>query len=309
MTKIKLFVVLLVFGLAGVAFASNPTQDKPGKVAKLEGQIVCCEDCWAEADRRTTPFGTPGDLAKAINCVAKGDPTLLAVMDAAGKTTFYQLEEGKFRKPGKTWLDLIGKKVEINGSVRTVRKKLFVKVDELDVLGAPGAQDLSALVGKEAELTLKDMFGVEQRLSSLRGRIVVLNFWATWCGPCKKEMPDLAAIQNQYAAFGVQVVGASADSMAEVKAVRQFIKDASINFPIWLGATTEQMAQFGLGPALPATAIIGRDGKIIALFPAVITQEELKKHLDKLIAKANEQAKRDQIALSKTKREASSVPS
>lgn len=303
MKNLFLLFVLIVFSTAVAAQTAKP--------AKLEGQIVCCEDCWAEADRRTTPFGTAADLAKAANCVANGDPTLLAVMDAAGKTTFYQLEEGKFRKPGKNWLELVGKKVEINGSVRSARKKLFVKVDELKVLGSPGAQDLSAFIGKEAELTLKDMFGVEQRLSSLRGRIVILNFWATWCGPCKKEMPDLAAIQNQYAALGVQVVGASADTLAEVKTVRQFVKDASVNFPVWLGATTEQMAQFGLGPALPATAIIGRDGKIVALFPGVITQEEIKKHLDKLVAQANEQAKRDQIALNNTKakREASSVPS
>jgi len=298
-----LYLLFVLLTLTGLAVA------QPAKSIRLEGQIVCCEECWAEADRRTTPFGTAADLAKAANCVANGDPTLLAVMDASGKTTFYQLEEGKFRKPGKTWLDLIGKQVEINGSVRTARKKLIVKVDELNVLGAPGAQDLSAFIGKDAELTLKDMFGVEQRLSSLRGRIVVLNFWATWCGPCVKEMPDLATIQNQYAAFGVQVVGAAADTLAEVSAVRQFVKNASINFPIWLGATTSQMAEFGLGPALPATAIIGRDGKIVALFPGVITQEDIKKHLDKLIAQANEQAKRDQIALNKTKREVSSVPS
>lgn len=298
-----LYPFFVLLALTGLAVA------QPVKSTKLEGQIVCCEECWAEADRRTTPFGTAADLAKAANCVANGDPTLLAVMDAAGKTTFYQLEEGKFRKPGKTWMELIGKQVEINGSVRTVRRKLIVKVDELNVLGAPGAQNLSAFIGKDAELALKDMFGVEQKLSSLRGRIVVLNFWATWCGPCVKEMPDLSTIQNQYAAFGVQVVGASADTLAEINAVRQFIKNASINFPIWLGATTSQMAEFGLGPALPATAIIGRDGKIVALFPGVITQDEIKKHLDKLIAQANEQAKRDQIALNKTKREASSVPS
>lgn len=298
-----------LFLLFALVTLSISTAAQTTKFAKLEGQIVCCEDCWAEADRRTTPFGTPADLAKAANCVAKGDPTLLAVMDPAGKTTFYQLEEGKFQKPGKNWLELIGKKVEINGAVRSAKKKLFVKVDELKVLGSPGAQDLSAFVGKEAELSLKDLFGVDQRLSNLRGRIVILNFWATWCGPCKKEMPDLAAIQNQYAAFGVQVIGASADTLAEAKAVRQFIKDASINFPIWLGATTEQMNLFGLGPALPGTAIIGRDGKIVALFPSVVTQEEIKKHLDKLVAKANEQAKRDQIALNKNKSEASSVPS
>jgi cytochrome c-type biogenesis protein len=93
---------------------------------------------------------------------------------------------------------------------------------------------------------LKDLFGVEQKLGSLRGRIVILNFRATWRGPRRKEMPDLAAVQNQYAALGAQIVGASADTMDEAKAVRQFIKEAGINFPVWLGATTEQMAGFGI---------------------------------------------------------------
>jgi thiol-disulfide isomerase/thioredoxin len=158
---------------------------------------------------------------------------------------------------------------------------------------------------------LKDLFGAEQKLSAYRGRIVVLNFWATWCGPCKKEMPDLAAIQNSYAAYGVQVIGASADTLAELNAVRQFIKETTVNFPVWLGATAEQMAQFGLGPGLPGAAIIGRDGKIVAIYRSVVTQEEIKKHLDKLVAIGEREAKREQIAMAKSgsKPEASSVPS
>jgi peroxiredoxin len=121
-------------------------------------------------------------------------------------------------------------------------------------------------------------------LSSLRGRIVVLNFWATYCGPCAKEMPDLAAIQNRYAALGVQVVGASLDTPAEQKAVRRFITNLKINFPIWLGATNEDLARFGFGPTIPSTAIIERDGKIVAVFRGVINQATLKKQLDALIA-------------------------
>jgi len=303
--KTLLVLISLLF-LTNISYSQSAT-----KSAKIEGQIVCCEDCWVRADRLTTPYGTPSDLAKAAECIANGDPTLLAALDTQGRTTFYQLEEGRFKKPGKNWLELVGTKVEITGSVRAAKKRLFLKVDELNVLASPPGQDLSAFIGKEAELVLKDLFGVEQKLSSLRGRIVILNFWATWCGPCKKEMPDLAAIQNQYAAFGVQVIGASADTINEIAPVRQFIKDAAINFPIWLGATTGQMSEFGLGPALPGTAIVGRDGKIIAIFPGVVTQEEIKKHLDKLIAQASEQARRDQIAMARTqpKREASSVPS
>jgi len=309
MKNLSILLLLLLLPIAGV-FAQPASKQS---ATKLIGQIVCCEDCWVRTDRRTTPYGTAADLAKAAECVANGDPTLLAVMDAEGKTTLYQLEDGQFKRPGKNWLDFIGKRVEITGAVRARKKQQliqqFIRVDALEILSSPAVQTPD-VIGQEAELTLKDLFGVEQKLSSLRGRIVILNFWATWCGPCRKEMPDLAAIQNQYAALGAQVVGASADTIADVKAVRQFIKEAQVNFPIWLGATTKQMAQFGLGPSLPGTAIIGRDGKIAAVFPGVVTQDAIKKHLDKLIAAADKEARLEQIAAAKIKKaDASSVPS
>ncbi len=162
------------------------------------------------------------------------------------------------------------------------------KVDELKVIATPGQiAPHPSVIGAEAELALKDIYGVERKLSDLRGRVVVLNFWATYCGPCVKEMPDLVVIQNQYAALGVQVVGASLDTPAERKAVRKFITNLKINFPIWLGATTKDLARFGFGPAIPSTAIIGRDGKIVAVFRGAINQATLKKQLDALIVQSH----------------------
>ncbi len=280
-------------------------------VAKIEGQIVCCEECWVRADRNTTPFGTPSDLAKAVECVGNGDPTLLAVIDREGKTVFYQLEEGRFKKPGKNWLELIGSRVELTGATRAKNNRHFIRVDELKVLATP--QQIAPqpnVIGTEAELVLKDLFGVDQKLSSYRGRVVVLNFWATYCGPCVKEMPELSAIQNQYAALGVQVIGAAADTLAEQKRVREFITKIKINFPVWLGTTTGDMLPFGVGPALPATVIIGRDGKIVAVYQGVIKEAELKKQIETLIAKSQEEAK-DKIALASRgpNPDISSVPS
>jgi thiol-disulfide isomerase/thioredoxin len=301
--KNVLIILCLLICVISSATAQNAT-------AKLEGQIVCCEDCWNRADRKTVSYGTSADLVKAAECISNGDPTLLAVTDSAGATMFYQLEEGKYKKPGKNWLELVGSRVAINGVTRKKKDKQFVRVDELKVLATPQQIAPSPnVIGAEAELVLKDLFGVEQKLSALRGRVVVLNFWATWCGPCVKEMPDLAAVQNQYAALGVQVIGASADSLAEQKEVRKFITNLKINFPVWLEASTGDMARFGLGPALPGTAIIGRDGKIVTVFQGVTTLAELKKRLDMLIAQSQREAK-DQIALAREKRQdVSSVPS
>jgi thiol-disulfide isomerase/thioredoxin len=226
------------------------------------------------------------------------------------KTTFYQLEEGRFKKPGKNWLELVGSRVAVVGATRANKGRRFIRVDELKVLATPRQiAPRPNVIGAEADLTLKDLFGVEQKLGSLRGRVVVLNFWATYCGPCLKEMPALAAIQNQYAALGVQVVGASADTLAEQKGVRKFIANLKINFPVWVGASVEDMARFGLGPALPGTAVIGRDGKIVAVYPGVIKEADLKKQIDELIAESQREAK-EQIAAAKAQsQDASSVPS
>ncbi|HEU4509895.1 MAG TPA: TlpA disulfide reductase family protein, partial [Pyrinomonadaceae bacterium] len=222
---------------------------------RLEGQVVCCAECWAEADRTKVQYGTAEDLLKAQSCIANGDPTLIAVREGNG-FTLYQLEQGKFRLPGKNWLEFVGKKLAVTGAIEKKKNHAAIRVDKLEVLAPSIAeQEAAGVVGKEIELVLKDPFGTEQRLSALKGRIVVLNFWATYCIPCRKEMPDLAAIQNEFAALGVQVIGASADEEEDREKVLQFAKETKVNFPIWLGATPTDMMKFGLGAALPGTVI------------------------------------------------------
>lgn len=294
-----------------ILFAAAPFAFGQSRPVRLEGQIVCCEDCWVSADRRVTPYGTRDDLEKAKGCVANGDPTLLAVLNAEGAATFYELEAGKFKRPGKDWLAFIGQRVEIAGPARAKGERRLIKVDALKVLAeAPAANEQTPnVIGAEAELALKDLFGVEQKLSALRGRVVVLNFWATYCAPCRKEMPDLSAIQNQYAALGVQVVGASAEHLEDQKKVLQFVRETKINFPVWLGATVTDMARFGLGPDLPGTAIVGRDGKIVWRTKGVVNEAELKRELDTLLAAAEKQAKEELASKAKGARDASSVPS
>ena len=260
---------------------------------KLEGQVVCCADCWAEADRTKVEYGTAEDLLKAVSCIENGDPTLLAVREGE-RFTFYQLEQGDFRLPGKNWLDFVGKKIAVTGTIRKTKKASIIRVSTLDVLASSLAErDAAKVLGSQVDLTLKDLFGVDQSLSQSRGRIVILNFWATWCVPCRKEMPDLAAIQNEYAALGLQVVGASVDPPADREKVLQFIKETKINFPVWIGATTADMIGFGLGGALPGTVIIDRDGRIVKIISGIVNQADLKKQIDQMIASAETKAKQE----------------
>jgi peroxiredoxin len=298
----KLFpvVALLILLVATAASAQKAT-------AKLEGQVVCCAECWAEADRNKVEYGTAENLLKAKSCVEGGDPTLLAVRE--GDTfKLYELALGKFRLPGKNWLDFVGKRIAVEGTVQTKKDVSTIRVDSVRVLAPSLAErEASKLVRQTVDLALKDLSGVEQNLQSLKGRIVVLNFWATYCIPCRKEMPDLAVIQNEFAPLGVQVIGVSTDDVADRSKVLQFVKETKVNFPIWVGGSVEHMTRFGLGAALPGTVVIDREGKIAKIISGVIDQALLRKEIEGLLAVAGTADPRE--SAKERKPAVSSVPS
>lgn len=274
MTRLILLFVFML-GCAGPLVAQMD--------GRFEGQVVCCAECWAEADRNKVEYGTAENLLKAKSCVEGGDPTLLAVREL-DKFRLYELVPRRFRLPGKNWLEFIGKRVAVSGTIER-RKRNTIRVDTLEVLAPSLAeQEAAKIVGNEIDLRLPSLAGDEQNLASLKGRVVILNFWATYCIPCKAEMPDLSVIQNDYAALGVQVIGASTDEANDRGKVLQFVKETKINFPIWLGATTADMTRFGLGGALPGTIIIGKDGKVVRVISGVVNQADLKKQIDALLA-------------------------
>ena len=274
--------LLLTFVISVFALTANAQST----LTKLEGQVVCCAECWAQSDRNKVEYGTAQDLLKAKSCVEGGDPTLLAVREA-DKFKLYQLATGKFRLPGKNWLEFVGKRIAVEGMIQSRKETDIIRVDSLEVLEQSLAQrEAAKLVGQEIDLTLKDLSGVDQNLSALKGRIVVLNFWATYCIPCRKEMPDLAAIQNEFAALGVQVVGVNTDELKDRSKVLQFVRETKINFPIWIGGSTEHMVKFGLGAALPGTVVIGRDGRVVKIISGVVDQVVLRKQIEALLAVA-----------------------
>lgn len=134
------------------------------------------------------------------------------------------------------------------------------------------------------ELVLRGMDGAARRLGEYRGRIVVLNFWATWCVPCREEMPMLVRLQQEYESRGVVVIGPSADAPETQAKIVPFLHELQIEFPIWVGATTEHMQQLGLGAALPATAVIDRDGRIVGRILGPLDETDLRARLEWLLA-------------------------
>lgn len=123
-----------------------------------------------------------------------------------------------------------------------------------------------------------------QSLAEFRGKIVVLNFWATWCVPCRKEMPLFVQLQNEYGPKGVQFIAASTDPAKNKKRVEKFAKEFKINFPIWTGATDEDQDGFELGTLLPATAVFDTNGQRMFRIIGEASREVLTERLDYLLS-------------------------
>lgn len=299
---------LLLAILIASLFCSLPINAQ-NTLTKLEGQVVCCAECWAEADRNKVEYGTAENLMKAKSCVEGGDPTLLAVREGE-KFKLYQLATGKFRLPGKNWLDFVGKRISVEGTIQKKKETDIIRVDTLAVLAPSVAErEAAKLAGQQIDLTLKDLSGVDQSLAALKGRIVVLNFWATYCIPCRKEMPDLAAIQNEFAALGVQVIGVNTDDAEDRNKVLQFVRETKVNFPIWVGGSMEHMVRFGLGTALPGTVVLGRDGRVAKIISGVVDQARLRKEIEALLAVATTNTVKEGPPVKGRKPEVSAVPS
>jgi thiol-disulfide isomerase/thioredoxin len=145
------------------------------------------------------------------------------------------------------------------------------------------AAALPAAEPPAATLELADLAGQTHRLQDYRGKIVVLNFWASWCPECRHEMPMLVTIAERYGARGVQVIAASADDEDTRKNIPSFAGEMKIRFPIWVGAAIADMKRLGLGGVLPATAILDRDGRIVARLVGEFQAGEVEQRLDWLL--------------------------
>jgi thiol-disulfide isomerase/thioredoxin len=141
--------------------------------------------------------------------------------------------------------------------------------------------------------TLETLDGKNLSLSDFRGKAVIVNFWATWCGPCKIETPWLVELQNQYGAQGLQVVGVAMDDSGKDE-IEKFAKEMGVNYPVLIGKEAVGDAYGGV-PALPESFFVGRDGKIvdriIGLKGRGEIEDSVKKALSTEAVKANASAR------------------
>ena len=136
-------------------------------------------------------------------------------------------------------------------------------------------------------LEFKNLTGQTEKLSDLRGSITVVNFWATWCGPCLEELPLLSKLTQEYSGKKVRFIAISADADPENRKNRakidQFLTNHSLAMEVWLGADLDMLERLNLGNVLPATVILDEQGEVVARVMGEAHEEDVKTPVEWLL--------------------------
>jgi peroxiredoxin len=149
-----------------------------------------------------------------------------------------------------------------------------------DIVGSDN-QASTSVSEKLDDFTLNDLQGNEISLSDFTGKIIVLNFWATWCPPCKAEIPDFVETYNEFKNQDVVFLGVSIDD--DINALEQFVSEYHIDYPVLIDNLTENVSASWNISAIPTTFFINTDGKIIDKWVGQIPKQQLVSILNELI--------------------------
>ncbi len=153
------------------------------------------------------------------------------------------------------------------------------------------ATGIGAARGQTApDFELISLDGKKIHLSDFRGKAVLLNFWATWCEPCKIEMPWFVQLESQYGPEGLQVVGVAMDDSGEGE-IAQFAKDMGVNYPVLLGKESVGDAYGGI-IHLPTTFYIDRSGKIVQRVEGLDSRHDIEKGIQQALSQGKVQAQK-----------------
>ncbi len=129
--------------------------------------------------------------------------------------------------------------------------------------GAAVQQGQEGGMGSAPAFDLPDTRGGRKSMESYKGKVVMLNFWATWCGPCKQEIPDFIELQEEYGDQGFEIVGISLDEAGQEAAVKGFVRQKGMNYDVLFDDGSVAQAYGGVR-SIPTTFLINREGEIVS---------------------------------------------
>ena len=157
------------------------------------------------------------------------------------------------------------------------------------------AMPQAGFAGRAPDLNLKDLAGQREKLSSLRGQIVVLNFWATWCGPCQEELPRYSQLARDYAGKHLRFVAVSIDDAKDVPRIRPLLDRLHVDLDVWTGSSEYALRSFGLGGVVPGTVILDRSGNIVTRIMGEARDQDVRQTVDWLLGGRKGPAPPDRI--------------
>jgi thiol-disulfide isomerase/thioredoxin len=168
-----------------------------------------------------------------------------------------------------------------------IRQLLLAIVVSLATIGADAhaADDVCNVTRRKVNLNFsaKDINGKDVRLSQYKGQVVLLNFWATWCGPCRREIPSLMALYRDHKDRGFVVLGVSVDK--EVRLVKPYAREMKMNYPVLIGAGREQFNEaFGPFIGFPTSVMLERDGTVCVRHVGLPSRSLLEQQIDALLS-------------------------
>ncbi len=134
---------------------------------------------------------------------------------------------------------------------------------------------------KMPDFTLPDLDGKDWRLEQHQGKVVVINFWATWCAPCRMEIPDLAKLAKEEKSNGLSVVGINLDE-GEADSVRQFVASSPITYPVLLPDGHPDLVSWV--DAIPTTLLVDKKGRVAGGYRGLVNPARIKADVDTLLA-------------------------
>ena len=245
--------------------------------------------------------GTTKDLALKIRKLPATDNKLRLAVGLAGLSTEGDFGHDTLQEVATTLAETLrerpvawaeGKQTDAGGGARATRTPTFsyielaslVRYEHVDA-SLDDEQFRAAMKGLEAddrkrehpEFTLEDLSGKTWTFSALRGKVVLVNFWATWCPPCRKEMPDLETLYQRFESKGFVVLGISDEKAAKVD---PFIRERKVSFPVLLNPERKVNETFVV-QGIPKSFVYDREGKLVAQSLDMRTQKQFLEMLAK----------------------------